>query len=770
MADSRGTGGEGRGRLRATVAWACGVALTATACAAPVQRLAVPLPAAPPHPRAAVERPAAARPLVGVAFGGGSARGIAHVGVIRWFQEHRIPIDLAAGTSMGGLVGGAFATGMDADELDTLIATMDWDELFGSSSFAFKNIRRKSDARAYPSYLEFGLKRGLTAPVALNTGEYVELMLARLTAPYHGIAAFDELPTPFRAVAMDLVTASQVVLDRGSLADAMRATMSLPLIFPPVEVDGRVLVDGGTMNNVPADVVRRMGAGRVIAVNVGDLSDRESLSYSLIGLADATLGAMMRAATRATIATADIVIDVPLSGYGSLDWRRSAALIEEGYRAAEARRDQLLPLALGEAEYARWREARQARRRTEIAVPAFARSEGFVPADARRLEALLAPHVGRPVDFDLLNADIAELTGLDRYQTVTWRLERDGTGATGLVVRGRAKSHAPPFMMLGLNLENTTSSDFRITTTARYLRFDVAGSGSELRVDGTVGSNPAVGAELYRPLGGSALFVGANAGVHTATFDFTDDGAVVARYGVTTTRAGAIAGVNIGAVSDLRATIWGGRTSSFVRVGDPGLPGLSGSEAGLDLVWRLDTQDSPVVPSRGSYVSASLHRVFNGPDIAVGDTRLPGTNSLTQAAARTSTFWTLGERGRLFAYTAFGSTFEGDPLITNEFALGQPLRLAAYRARELRGAHQYVVTAGYLRQAARLPDFLGGPVFVGAWLENGDAFDEWRSATIRTNVSGGVVMDTIAGPVLIAVSSGFDGRWRTFLGVGRIFR
>ena len=200
----------------------------------------------------AITASAQERQKIGVAFGGGSAKGIAHVGVIRWFEEHRIPIDVAAGTSMGGLIGGCYATGMSSAELDQMLATMNWDELFGSSNFAFKNIRRKTDARAYPSRLEFGLRKGFSPPTSLNTGEQVDLLLARVTAPYYGIATFDELPTPFRAVAVDLITATQVVLDRGSLATAMRATMSLPLIFPAVEMDGKILVDGGAMNNVPA--------------------------------------------------------------------------------------------------------------------------------------------------------------------------------------------------------------------------------------------------------------------------------------------------------------------------------------------------------------------------------------------------------------------------------------------------------------------------------------------------------------------------------------
>src|SRR4030095_12978865 len=304
------------------------VAVACSACAAPLQR---PTTVVPPPGEERVSSTIAnvGRPTVGVAFGGGSARGIAHVGVIHWLEEHRIPIDLAAGTSMGGLVGGAFASGMDAGELETFIASLDWDQLFGASSFAHKNIRRKADARAYPSRLEFGLRGGIVPPAALNSGEYVELLLGRIAAPYFDIDDFDDLPTPFRTVAVDILSAQPVVMRRGSLADAMRATMSLPLIFPPVDIDGRVLIDGGTMNNVPADVVKAMGADRVVAVNVGDLTDPEQVDYTMFGIAGTTIDAMMRASTVRALASADIVINVPLKEYGSLDWRRADALIDE---------------------------------------------------------------------------------------------------------------------------------------------------------------------------------------------------------------------------------------------------------------------------------------------------------------------------------------------------------------------------------------------------------------------------------------------------------
>jgi NTE family protein len=739
-----------------------------TACAAPAQRITTTPP--PPPPAREVRTNTTGRPVVGVAFGGGSARGIAHVGVIKWLEEHRIPIDVTAGTSMGGLIGGAFASGMDGAELEEFITTLDWDQLFGASSFAHKNIRRKADARAYPSRLEFGLRGGIVPPAALNNGEYVELLLGRIAAPYYAIDDFDELPTPFRTVAVDVLSAEPVILRRGNLADAMRATMSLPLVFPPMEIDGQVLIDGGTMNNVPADVVKTMGADRVIAVNVGDLSNREDVNYTMFGVAGHTIDAMMRASTRRTIAAADVIVNVPLEKFDSLAWRRAPELIAEGYKAADAMRDQLLPLALSEADFKAWQDSRKARRRTELPAPAFIELDGFAPRDTQRLEAVLSRHVGVPADVSAIEHDIAIVSGLDRYETVTWSLTPRADHTVGLRVRARLKPYAPPFIMLGVNMANTTSTDFRITATARYLAFDKLGSGSELRVDTTIGSDPTLGMELYRPLGSTPLFVAADAGVAKVTFNLIEDDHVIARYRQTIMRGGLHAGVNIGARSDVRVGAFLGRSSASIAVGDPGFPELEGSESGAQLRWRLDTQDSPIVPARGVQAQATLSHIFKGPDIVVAGDPIAFESTLTQLSGSANQFWSKGPNNRLFVYYGLGTSFDTTPLPTQEFSMGVPFRLSAYNEGEISGAHYYAATGGYLRRVGRLPDFMGGPVFAGGWLENGDAFDAWGDAKWRTNASAGVVMDTLFGPFVLSGSWSFDGRWRTYLGLGRTFR
>jgi NTE family protein len=701
-----------------------------------------------------------------VAFGGGSARGLAHVGVVRWFEEHQIPIDLVAGTSMGGLIGGAIASGMSSDELKALLAETDWDEMFGFSPFQYKNIRRKNDARDYPSRIEFGIKRRIALPLSLNSGQHVDFLLTRIAGPYGTLASFDELPTPFRAVAVDLVTAQPVVLDRGTLASAMRATMSLPGIFPPVERDGRVLVDGGALNNVPADVVRSMGADVVVAINVGFMGETRTVNRSMLGLMGATVDVMMQAATRRGMQSADIVINPPLAGFASMDWRRSEALAEDGYQAAEALKAKLLPLAVDDAEWARYLEARTARRKALWPMPQFVTVSGAVASDAARIERILAPRVGQPLDIATLEAELDTLAGLDRYETVGWRLDVVD-GRPGLLVEARPKAHAPPFLMLGVSLQNTTSDDFSFQLAGRFLTFDVVGSGSELRIDAMAGAQPQLGAELYRPIGNTALFVTGLAGIRSRTLNFITDDVVVARFGETRSIIGAEAGVNLGRDSDVRVGMSTGRLNATIKTGDPGLPELRGQETRAHLTWRYDGQDSPVVPSRGMRAVAAVDYILDSPDVPPEFAVERSNDDVMRFEAGGSAFWSK-RRDRVFVVAGAGTT-SGNPLPTEQFQLGAPFRLGAYGVGEFRGDSFGVLTAGYLRGVGRLPDFLGGSIFAGGWLENGSAWNDIDDAELRSNVSVGVLADTLLGPVLLGSSVGFDGAFRYYIAIGRLF-
>src|SRR5262245_19497609 len=289
------------------------------------------------------ENTPAQRPKIGLALSGGGARGFAHIGVLEWFERNRIPVDYVAGTSMGGLLGALYAMGMTPDEMRACAANIDWDKMLeGRPAYDELSFRRKEDRRAYPTTLERGAKNGLSVPVGINPGHQINLVFDRLTLPYSTIKTFDDLPIPFRCVATDMVAAEPVVLKDGSLAEALRATMAIPGVFTPVELDGRVLADGGLLNNIPVDVVKAMGADVVIAVNVGTpLGKREDID-SLTGMLSQVIGVATIGNDRRSLKLADYVITPALGQYSVSDFTEGATLAKLGFEGATEQGSPLL--------------------------------------------------------------------------------------------------------------------------------------------------------------------------------------------------------------------------------------------------------------------------------------------------------------------------------------------------------------------------------------------------------------------------------------------
>ncbi len=224
-----------------------------------------PTPALPPPQ----QPPAPGFGKVGLVLEGGGALGLAHIGVITWLEEHRIPVSYVAGTSMGGLVGGVYATGRSPAEVRELVSTIPWNTVLrGQVPFQNLTYRRKEDDYFYPGSIEFGLKKGLQFPDGFNSGQEVQFILDRVALPYSTMESFNDMPIPFGCVATDLITAKPYVFRSGSLSTALRSTMSLPGIFSPVKADGQVFADGGLLDNLPVDVAKQMGAELILAIHL----------------------------------------------------------------------------------------------------------------------------------------------------------------------------------------------------------------------------------------------------------------------------------------------------------------------------------------------------------------------------------------------------------------------------------------------------------------------------------------------------------------------
>jgi NTE family protein len=717
------------------------------------------------------------RPRIGLALGGGSARGIAHVGVLQWFEEHHIPIDFIVGTSMGGLVAGAYASGMSPAEIKELMKSADWDLMFLSDSpYRYKTFRRKQDKREFPSQLEFGLKGGLSLPGALNPGQQVALLLDRIALPYGDLKSFDDLPTPFRAVATDLRKGDVVVLGRPPLARAMRATMSIPGVFAPVNWDDWLLVDGGVLNNVPANVARELGADIVIAVNVGaDVGDEEAQTQSLLALLGKTIDTMMTTGTRRGLEAADLIIDPDLKGLTSTSWRQSDELADRGYQAAAALEGKLQVYGISPEAHGAFQAARQAKRRREAPVPTTIAFQALGPPISPRVEneirRALTPLLNKPVEPDEIAQHLLEVTGNDHYEYLTYGVT-ELPQPTSLQIGVRQKTYGPPFLMLGLDLNNIDSTNFALNLAARVLHYGLIGVGSETRLDVVLGTNQRVAAEVVKPLGTTPVFVAPRAYFDRRGRNLYLEDVFVAEYRARRLGVGLDIGSDIGRDAEVRLGYDVADYNGRRRVGSPDLPAIDGSERYAHLDFAVDTQTSPLVPTRGFRLRSTLRRYFSAPtpSSAVDGIEIASPQSFTSGEVRTS--WFRRARGggdRLFVIGEAGSSFGDHPLVT-DFSLGGPLRLGSFNNDELRGDNYLLFGGGYLRGFGRLPDVLGGGIFLGAWVEGGSVFDEWNDQDWKSDITGGMILETLLGPVFLGGSIGFQGGGRVYISLGPFFK
>jgi NTE family protein len=752
-----------RANLRAIVRLTAMTAAALAACLAGqafAQTATHPLPGPPP-----------ARPRIGLALGGGGARGFAHIGILQWLDEHRVPVDVVGGTSMGGLVGGAFAAGMAPGDIRTLVEDVDWSSLLSPDTpFVYKTFRRKEDTRAFPSALRFGLRGGFRLPSGLSAAQEGELLFDRLAAPYGSHTDFDALPTPFRCVAADISSAELVVFDSGWLAQALRATVAIPGVFAPVKIGNKVLVDGGVLNNVPADVVRGTGlADRVIAVDVGEDASTKQRYDSIFGVLDETLNVMMRSGTKRALRSADLVLVPGLERISGADFSRADELIRRGYAEAEAHAAELLPYAVGAEEYEAWAAARRSRRPAGQIAPAIVSVEGIAPGGASRVADRLKHHAGKPLDPDGLERDLLLLTGSSRYASASYRID-DAAGRTELVVDLEAPAHGPPFLALALDLQNTQSSSVSATVRGRMLLFDTVGRNSEARIDFSLGDTLAIGGELYRPIGRAGFFVEPRAFAYRRDVPVFQDETYIAEYREAHGGASLDAGFTTAYRVETRVGYTAEHVRARVRIGESGLPGVDGPQQFVSAQVKYDGQTGPTIPERGVYVKGDLRQFFQVPDVASeAATRTADPDRLLSGRALFSLFVPVRKRGRIFAGGSAGSSF-GDTTVVNAFELGGPFRLGAFYPGELRASNAVAFNLGYFHELARFAEGTIGRLWFGSWLDEGSAFEQASSARFYTNVTAGFVLESPIGPLFAGASIGAEGRYRVYFSLGPMFR
>jgi len=732
------------------------------------------LTATGPLRAAATQEPAPApaqaprtRPKIGLALGGGGARGTAHIGVIRALEQMHIPIDYVAGTSMGSIIGGLYSCGYTPDEMEKLIGTIPWDTLFRDApDRKDQSFRQKEDDFERLIPFEFGLnlkKGGLVLPPGLIAGSKLGFVLETATLPCAAATNFDQLRIPFRAVATDIQTGQPYVMSSGDLARVIRASMAIPAGFTPVEIDGHLLIDGGESENLPVQTALAMGADIVIAVNVGSSGAETAAKPQSVGqMIGRLIDLPLQQNTMASAKLATLVITPDLDGYSSADFMKGLKMIPLGYKAAEAHKSELEKWSVPESEYGPWKQHHDA------ALPALPYVDEVViepvpGVDPRRLAYLVHSKGGQVLDTKTLGQDLKRIYSLGYFEIVSYEIIQDGQKRI-LKIMPTPKSWGPTYLKLGLNL----GTDFQLTTgfgvTALVDATELNGLGGEWKAVVTVGQPIDLKTRFYQPLTyRSHLFLSPYAGWKQDLAQvFDQDQVAVGTYQVSRTVVGADAGYDFGTWGELRVgygRAWGqGRR----KVGDPTFPNLDWDEGGVTARMEVDQLDSVNLPHSG-YFS----------DIAFLANResLGASTSYDRLGAGAIGVQTIGRWTGLVKVEG-GSGLGTQIPFYDQFQLGGLFRLSGRPIAQLYG-NTYALAAGLLYY--RLSD-TGGIIVknlsLGVSIEGGNTWAYQAPVTFSSLKSAGsvfVVADTLIGPFFLGYGHSGKGNSSAYLYLNRTF-
>jgi NTE family protein len=702
------------------------------------------------------------RGKIGLVLEGGGALGLAHIGVLQWLYQHHVPVDLVAGTSMGGLVGGIYATGRSPEQIQQLIQNVDWDQaLSGQLPFRDLSFRRKEDAVEFPTLIEFGLRHGIQLPEGFNAGQQVSFILDHVALPYSQIKSFGELPTPFACVATDLTTGKQHVFHDGSLALALRSTMSLPGIFTPVHSGQDLYADGGLLNNLPVDVAQAMGAQLTVAVYLQTASFNAKQPLSTFSVLGQSLSVMIAANELKSMQMADVLVTVPLDKYDALDYDKAAEIIRLGYEAAEAKSAILSKLAVDDAAWKQYIDRRDSLTRT-APVPQFVEVAGTTPALENKVQRRLGPDVARPVDKDNLEKQFTRIAGSGRFATLGYSMtEKDGK--PGLLVSVEEKSYSPPIVRPIIVIDGTNYNEVLFSAGARVTFLDFGSFGSELRNDVIAGSIYELRSEYYHPLSpATRFFVAPQVGLYTNKFYFYFDNHIDSQYRKRQFGGALDFGYTFGSSAELRL----GYQAAYQRyspvIGDTVIyPVQSGRVGVTRLHFTLDLSDDPVLPMRG--VSA----IYRG---EYWDSNTGTNKPFPLTELQTRFVFPLTSKSSAYLTASGGSTLGYGSTGIPPFSLGGGRQLSAFGENELITNQYYLFQGGYIRRLAKLPPFLGEGISLVTTYEVGKTFFLPHEPSVPMDGVAGIVIKTAIGPFEIAGAAG-NGKdhHKIFFQLDRVF-
>jgi NTE family protein len=721
------------------------------------------------EPVAAATPQPANRPRIGLVLSGGGARGAAHVGVLKVLEDLHVPIDAIAGTSMGAVVGGLYASGLSARAIETVLTSLDWEDAFRDRPpRADLNFRRKQEDQNFLVRLPVGLRGGdFLLPRGLIGGQKLTQNLRRLTLPVATVTDFDHLPTPFRAVATDLETGKAIVLSTGDLTEAMRASMAAPGVFTPTERDGRLLVDGGIADNLPIDVARAMHVDVLIVVDVASpLQSREKLitAPAISNQALAILINRNADMQKASLTARDVVIEPPLGEASTFDFHRLERSIGRGVAAAQAASARLNAIAVDARTYAEWSGLRAAQRLQESPRIEFVRT---TPESAPYSEALAGTFnglAGTRLDDVELAKRISALYGRGNLETLDWRLVHDDN-RYGLLLDAKRNSWGPNYVRFGLNLTDDFAGNSSFNAAARFVLTEITGHGGEWLWDLQVGENPRIASEIYLPLSyRPGWFLSPQAQIEAHNVPLLDGQRRIAEFRVRTTEYGLDGGREFGDWGEFRVGLHRETGATRVRIGDPTLATSDFDARELFARLSYDRLDDVNFPRRGQ--AATLE--WRGERTGLGSAGTADLLSLNYLAARS-----FGRNTAVFWASAGTNLTPGEVNVRTLYSLGGFLNLSGSAPGSITGPHFGIARFLYYRKIGS-----GGegvfdvPIYAGLSFEAGNVWDrrgDMSFGSARKDGSLFLGFDTLLGPVYLGFGIADGGGTASYLFLGRTF-
>ena len=761
------------------------------------------------------------RPVIGVAMGGGAALAMSEIGTLQWMEEHHIPVDVIAGTSMGSILAALYSTGHTPEEMKHILTNDNVNRVFRiGSDYAALNYRRREDDREIPSGLSVGLKHGVSLRNSLLTDTGLNELLDREFLRYNDQTDFNDLPIPFRCQATDLNAAKTVTFARGSLQDAVRASASIPGVFRPFELNGHEFVDGAILENLPTADVKAMNADVVIAI---------SLPLSPVGKGDldSILGVLQRAFSvgienneARDRKLANVVIMPDITGFTANDYLATDKLALRGYAAAEAHKDELLKYAVSDADWATYLEHKKSKERPPAGSVLQVKVKAPNAGVAEVTQTVFQPLVGKPVDVNEIEKKLAIIRSDGRYdvdytvgynnanaptiadpyafpkrktrlkgpQSITTPVkpaitdaaakapttDANGTATSQsaaastsaapedpiILVSVNDKKTGPPFLDLGLDIEAQTGGDTRATFATILNWQDLGGYGSGFRAKFDIGYLTKLEGEYYwkpKPLG--PFFLAPRADITRQPYYIYQGNFRISERQSQFTGAGVDGGWTDGKFQELRLG-WDDEDVQWtVTTGSDGLPNYSGNSQTARARYVFDNQDRALVPRYGVRAVLTGGYLYDTPD-SPSAPRFTGQFQVAETISKNNTFLANAEGGTLF---------NRDVAQPFRFTLGGPLRLAASSIDQYRGTDYFLLTPGYLRRLATLPAPLGQSIYVGGTYEFAQVRSPDAPTLNRMDFYVGIVAETPFGVITLAPAFGDHGERKFVFTLGKFF-